>query len=253
MTTPREIYTNGHGEVALNFMRRRTLDSHGRFIQPFLKPSQKILDLGCGPGTMTVGLARLVSPGGSVVGIDRSEAQFVEARALATGLPVTFRAMDAYRLDFPDGSFDGIFSHALFEHLAQPGDALAEAYRVLKPGGFIGLRSPDWGGMIVHPEDEKTRAALTARLELQTRNGGNVHAGRHLREWLQKAGFASVEVSATYEIYSDNTPIVHHIASQLETDGQHAHAAAWRAWGENPQAMFAQAWFEATGTKGEPL
>lgn len=251
--TAHEIYTNGHGEDALNFMRRRTLASHGSFIQPLLQPGQRILDLGCGPGTMTVGLARQVVPKGSVVGVDRSEEQFVGARALAEGLPVTFRAMDAYRLEFPDGSFDGIFSHALFEHLARPGEVLMEAYRVLKEGGFIGLRSPDWGGMIICPDDEKTRAALAARTELQTRNGGNVHAGRHLRGWLQQAGFASVEVSATYEIYPDNTPIVYHIASQLERDGQHAHADAWRAWGENPQAMFAQAWFEATGYKGTAL
>ena len=248
-----EVYTNGHGEAALNFMKRRTLEVYGCFFLPFLKPGQQILDLGCGPGTMTAGLARRVGPHGSVVGVDRSDDQFKDARVLAEGLPVTFRAMDAYHLDFPEGLFDRIFSHALFEHLARPVAVLEEAYRVLKTGGVIGLRSPDWGGMIVHPDDARTRAALTARLELQTSNGGNVHAGRHLHEWLEEAGFTSIQLSANYEIYPDNTLIVRHIASQLEKDDQHGHAAAWRAWGENPRAMFAQAWFEAIGTKGENL
>ena len=243
----REVYTNGYGEAALHFMKRRTLATHGRFIEPLLRLGQRILDLGCGPGTMTRDLARCVGPNGSVVGIDREGAQFEGRKDLS----VTFRAMDAYRLEFEKETFDGIFSHALFEHLARPMDVLTEARRVLKTGGFIGLRSPDWGGFIAHPCNEPVRAALMARLELQTCNGGNVHAGRHLGEWLRRAGFADVKISANYEIYDDNAFIVEHIASQLENDGQVQHAQAWRKWGENPEAMFAQAWFEAIGYKGD--
>ena len=244
-----EIYTNGYGEAALNFMKRRTLASHGNFIVPFLKPGLRILDLGCGPGSITLGIARQVAPYGSVVGIDQSEGQFEYAKGTADGLPVTFRAMDAYRLEFEDESFDGIFSHALFEHVARPHTILQEARRVLKKGGFIGLRSPDWGGTIIHPEDEATRAALKARTDLQIRNGGNVHAGRHLGGWLRQAGFCDVAVSASYEIYPDKMFIVEHIAAQLENDGQPGHGAAWRKWGENPEALFAQAWFEATARR----
>ncbi len=244
-----ENYTNGHEEPALNFMRRRSLASHGRFIEPFLNPSQRLLDLGCGPGSITLGLAQRVGPKGGVVGIDRSDDQFRPARLEGKDLPVTFRAMNAYQLDFEDDSFDGIFSHALFEHLARPVDALTEVRRVLKAGGFIGLRSPDWGGLVVHPGDAEVSAALRARQDLQTRNGGNVHAGRHLGGWLRQAGFVSVSVTASYEIYPHNPPIVEHIASQLEKDGQAEHARVWRKWGENPEAMFAQAWFEATGYK----
>lgn len=244
-----EIYTNGYGEAALNFLKGRTLASHGNFIEPFLRPGQRILDPGCGPGSITFGIARQVAPHGSVVGVDRSEGQFEYARVAAEGLPVAFRAMDAYRLELEDDSFDGIFSHALFEHVARPLDILREARRVLKRGGFIGLRSPDWGGAVIHPEDEATRAALKARTDLQVRNGGNVHAGRHLGGWLRQAGFCDVAVSASCEIYPDKRFIVEHIASQLENDGQPGHGAAWRKWGQHPEAMFAQAWFEATARK----
>lgn len=245
----RETYTNGYDNAALAFMQRRTLATHGRFIEPFLRPGLRLLDLGCGPGNLTLDLAQRVVPHGSVVGIDRHEDQFAEARLWSSRLPVEFRAMDAYRLDLEDESFDGVFSHALFEHLSSPLDALKEAHRVLKEGGFIGLRSPDWGGVVVHPCSRELQAAFDARLDLQTRNGGNVHAGRHLGDWLWQAGFSAVTVSASYQIYDDNAFIVDHIASQLEKNGQGGHAATWKQWGENPHAMFAQAWFEATGFK----
>jgi ubiquinone/menaquinone biosynthesis C-methylase UbiE len=244
-----EVYTNGYDETVLTFMRRRTLSSHGHFIEPLLKPGLRVLDLGCGPGNMTLELTQRVGPQGGVVGVDRHEDQFEGAREASRDLPVTFRAMDAYRLDFENDSFDGVFSHALFEHLVRPREALAEVRRVLKGGGFVGLRSPDWGGMVIHPSDEATRAAVAARLDLQTRNGGNVQAGRHLGEWLRRAGFVSVQVSANYEIYQDNALIVNHLATQMEEDGQVEHAATWKKWGENPDAMFAQAWFEAVGHK----
>jgi ubiquinone/menaquinone biosynthesis C-methylase UbiE len=230
-------------------MRRRTLESHGAFIEPCLKKGLRVLDLGCGPGTISLGIAQRVEPSGSVVGVDSSEAQFDEARAGSEGLPITFQKMDAYQLDFADESFDGVFAHALFEHLAHPQDALLEVKRVLKPDGFIGLRSPDWGGAVLHPCDEKLKAALIAREELQTRNGGHIHAGRQLGHWLRQAGFTSIKISASYEIYPDNAPIVGHLATQMESNGLREHASTWRKWGENPTAIFAQAWFEAVGQK----
>jgi ubiquinone/menaquinone biosynthesis C-methylase UbiE len=96
MTT--EIYTPGCDRTALDFMRRRTIASHGRFIEPLLKPGLRILDLGCGPGTITLDIASRLGFDGVVVGVDCSDAQFDEARAAAGALPVTFQAMNAYRL-----------------------------------------------------------------------------------------------------------------------------------------------------------
>jgi ubiquinone/menaquinone biosynthesis C-methylase UbiE len=245
-----EIYTPGHGQAVIEFMSRRTVATHAQFIESLLKPGRRVLDLGCGPGTITLDLARRLIPFGSVVGVDSSETQFLEARAATGALPVIFHAMDAYRLELEDGSFDGVFSHALFEHLSQPLNVLREVRRVLKPDGFVALRSPDWGGFVVHPWEEKIETAMKARMELQTRNGGDVYAGRKLGDWLRQSGFESVQLSASYEIYPENDPIVEHIASQLERDEQRESASVWRSWGENPQAMFAQAWFEAIAFKG---
>jgi hypothetical protein len=74
-----------------------------------------------------------------------------------------------------------------------------------------------------------------------------------LAGWLKQAEFKAVHSSASYEIYPDNAPIVEHIASQLERDGQREHASVWRRWGENPEAMFAQAWFAATAFRGDEV
>ncbi len=241
-----EIYTPGHGAAAIQFMSRRSLGSHGKFAAPLFQEGMRILDLGCGPGTITLDIARAAGPVGKVVGVDREGAQFP---TVDDALPVQFETMDAYNLSLEDDSFDGVFSHALFEHLTTPQRALAEAWRVIKPGGFAALRSPDWGGFVLEPWSTELQAALTAREKLQTRNGGDPFAGRKLGTWLGAAGFVDVRVTASYEIYPDNDPIVDHIVTQLEADGQSGHAACFRKWGSLPHAMFAQAWFEAIGRK----
>jgi hypothetical protein len=119
----------------------------------------------------------------------------------------------------------------------------------LKVGGFVALRSPDWGGIVVNPSDDRLRAAFQARLRLQQANGGDVFAGRQLGDWLRKAGLTQVRQTATYEIYPESKLIAEHLASQLDAAGEASHAQTWLDWGQNPDAIFAQAWFEATARK----
>ena len=69
-----ETYTLGYSERALDFVSRRTLESHGAFFIPFLKPGITVLDCGCGPGSITLGIAARVGEG-SVVGVDLDESQ----------------------------------------------------------------------------------------------------------------------------------------------------------------------------------
>ncbi len=113
----------------------------------------QLLDVGCGPGAITVGLAGVVAPG-EVVGVDFQATQVDQARALAAERGVVnarFEIGDAYQLPFPDGSFDALFAHAVLMHLRDPVRALAEMRRVLRPGGIAGVRDPDLGAVVFTP------------------------------------------------------------------------------------------------------
>lgn len=158
-------------------MARRSLDVHGAFVLPLLRESLVVLDLGCGPGTITIDLARRLSRG-RALGLDREGSQMEQAReaAAAAGLTnVEFEVGDADHLNLAPESFDLVFSHALFEHLQDPILALQRIKPTLRPGGHIALRSPDWGGFLLYPETEACAKAMAAYEALQRQNGGDSH------------------------------------------------------------------------------
>jgi ubiquinone/menaquinone biosynthesis C-methylase UbiE len=97
-----------------------------------------------------------------VIGIDVEDSQFEKAReqAKSRGLNVEFRKTSVYELPFEDHSFDAAFSHVLLEHLVEPGAALVELRRVLKPGGWIGVRAGDMGGILVDAAPRYPRELL---------------------------------------------------------------------------------------------
>jgi SAM-dependent methyltransferase len=152
-------------------------------------------------------------------------------------------------LPFGDGTFDRVFSHALFEHLSDPVRALRELRRVLKPGGVIGVCSPDWGGFIVSPPSPGLSEALEAYKAVQLRNGGDVEVGRKLGVHLASAGFGAVRLSARYECYPSLGVIAGFLASQLELKGETTFAGVLRNWGSGEGGLFAQAWVAAIGHK----
>ena len=248
---PNESYTPGHSENATSFMARRSFASHGGFFHPHLRPGLRVLDVGCGPGTITLGIATIVTPG-TVTGVDFGTSQIEQAVQNAAGHGignVRFVTASCYELPFPDETFDGVFSHALMEHLAFPGKALAEFHRVLKPGGAIGLCSPDWDGFVVAPPSSELHTALGAYRMLQTKNGGDVLAGRKLGSHLVAARFRSVRMQARYECYSTLPLIGDYLALQLHQAGLASEAQTLRQWGQIESGLFAQAWLSATAMK----
>ncbi len=149
-------YTQGYSKATVGSHASRTIHSDAAFLIPFIKPSDTILDVGCGPGTITVGFAKLV-PEGSVIGIDISEVILAQARELAEAKAkevrsdstpnqsnISFQKADLLAgLPFDDDSFDVVFSSQLFPHLhptATRQKALWEMRRVLKPGGILATR-----------------------------------------------------------------------------------------------------------------
>jgi SAM-dependent methyltransferase len=246
-----EAYTPGHSEQAVAFMLRRRLEPNGAFFLPYLKPGISVLDCGCGPGSITCGIALRVAPG-EVIGVDANPGQLSLASRRAAELGVrnvSFRPGSAYDLPFADAGFDAVFSHALLEHLSQPRRAVKDFFRVLKPGGAVGVCTPDWGGFIVAPETPAVIAAFKAYVDLQNRNGGDVRTGRKLGDFLEAAGFEDIRQQARYENYEPLATIGDFLAVNLQEAGDDASAATWRAWARGGRGMFAQAWVSCTGRK----
>ncbi len=264
-----EQYVHGFDAQTLRRHAGRTAATHATFFLPFLRKGVSLLDCGSGPGTITVGLAQAIAPG-EVVGIDMepSVIDLARAHAVEHGVSnVRFEVADVYDLPFPDDSFDAVFSHNVLEHLKEPLTALNEMRRVLKPGGVIGARDADSGGVIIEPSDPTLEESLALHRRVWEHNGGNPRIGRQLRSLFRGAGFARVKVSASYDV--DSTP--EEIQRNVELVRQRYEASpfakqavdlgwadravlqrmigAFEAWGEHPDALLALSSFEAVGWK----
>lgn len=250
--SPSGSYTPGVGAGAVAFMAERTVHTHAAYAVAHLESGMSVVDVGCGPGTITVGLAARVAPG-PVLGIDRSGAQLAGARALARQLAlgnVRFVEASCDRMPLEDNSVDFAFCHALLEHLDDPVRALTEMRRVLRPRGRVAVCSPDWGGFILSPPTPAVEEAVRAYTALMERNGGDPHAGRRLVSHLRQAGFSEVRAHARYEQYADPSVIARYLADQLLAAGRPDMADALTTWAADESAMFAQAWVSAVGIRG---
>ena len=180
-------------------MALRTAEEEGAFFLQHLCSGMRVLDFGCGPGSITFGFAEVVAPG-NVVGVDFQPSQVAQAQHLLgeRGLSnLRFEVADAYELPFPDNSFDAVFAHAVLWHLREPERALSEMRRVLRAGGLVGIRDCDWGGRICTPTTSVLEEWLAITVKARQRNGGNPFFGRHLRRLLIDAGFERIHVRAS--------------------------------------------------------
>jgi len=194
-----DVYTHGHHESVLRSHRWRTAENSAAYLLAALAPGMSLLDVGCGPGTITADLAARVAPG-PTVGIDREEAPLAAARATAAerGLAtVRFARGDAYRLDFPDESFDVVHAHQVLQHLTDPVAALGEMRRVCRPGGVVAARDADYAAMTWFPRDPRLDRWLELYRQVARGNGAEPDAGRRLLSWARRAGFEDVTASAS--------------------------------------------------------
>ncbi len=194
-----ERYLHGHHESVLRSHSWRTAQNSAGYLLPHLEPGLRVLDVGSGPGTITLDLARLVAPG-RVVGIDASEQVVANANGLAADNDVrnvTFQTGDAYALDFPDASFDVVHAHQVLQHLADPVAALREFRRVLKPGGVLAVRDADYGTPAWYPQASGIGDWLRVYVDAARSSGGEPLAGRRLKAWALRAGFRDVVASAS--------------------------------------------------------
>jgi SAM-dependent methyltransferase len=154
MSNPsREVYSHGHHDSVLRSHRWRTAGNSAAYLLPRLNRADRLLDVGIGPGTITLDLARRL-PQGWVVGIDAAPAAVAATKTLAASRGagnVRLLVGDVYQLGFADGSFDVVHAHQLVQHLADPVVALREMRRVCEPGGLVAVRDADYSAMTWHP------------------------------------------------------------------------------------------------------
>jgi SAM-dependent methyltransferase len=255
-------YMPGYTPRIVHFMERRTAETHAQFFLLHLRPGMKLLDCGCGPGTITRGLAARGAPG-EVVGIDLEESQLeIGRKDPEHPQNLTYVKAGVYQLPFPDAHFDAVFSHALFEHIAEPVAALREIKRVLKPGGVAGLCSPDWDGFIFAPPDPEIDAAAALFRRIQEANGGNTTAGRRLGVWMGEAGWKDIKMAARYECQDDLGLMADFLYDRLERAPKQddIFGRGWcdeaslkrmlhelRQWEKRKDGLFGLTWVSAVG------
>jgi arsenite methyltransferase len=157
-------------------------------------PGERILDVGCGPGFYVAELLDEVGERGSVVGLDSSAPMLELARRRTAGREnVEFREADAVALPEGDADFDAALSVQVMEYVPDVESALAELWRVLRPGGRILIWDIDWSTLSMHSVDE----ALTERVLLAWDEHLTHRAlPRTLAAKLRAAGFDSVDMQA---------------------------------------------------------
>ena len=154
--TPQDRYTHGHHESVVQSHARRRAEVEAWFLLPRLSAGMRLLDAGCGPGTITAGLARALSAG-EVIGLDAASEVLDHARAHTSeeGVDnVTFVAGNIYALDFADAEFDVVYANQLLQHLTDPVERSARS-GVLKRGGMLAVRDADYATMSPHPKFPK--------------------------------------------------------------------------------------------------
>ena len=206
-TTP--DYTLGFSETIVQQFRRHTVDSHAAHLRPYLEPGLRVLDFGCGPGTITVGLARAVEPG-EVHGIDMEASQVDIARSVAEAGGhdnATFHVGDVTDLPFEDGFFDLAHGHAIFTHVPDTQAAMSEVMRVLKPGGIISCREAIFRYSFQAPSFEVLDIGWVMFSELVAADDGHPDFGKDLKRHLVEAGFTGIRASASFNHYSSTEEI----------------------------------------------
>jgi SAM-dependent methyltransferase len=252
-----DVYTHGHHESVLRSHRWRTAENSAAYLLPHLKPHMRILDVGCGPGTITAGLADRV-PKGQVTGIDTAPDVLDKAReAAGDRTNVDFTTGDVYALDYPDDTFCVVHAHQVLQHLGDPVKALREMRRVCKPGGLVAARDGDYGAFVWYPDNPVLYDWLALYHEVARGNGGEPDAGRRLHVWAKEAGFTDITSSSsnwTYAtpqerewwggLWADRTVMSSYADRAISggyatADDLKRIAGGWRSWAAHQDGWFA--------------
>lgn len=268
MSATKEQYTLGYGAASTAMMINRTAERHLGFLLPYLKSGMKVLDCGCGPGSLTLSLAEIVSPG-EVTGTDLEESQLDIARneARLRGISnADFKIASIYDLPFESDSFDAAVISAVIGNLQEPLRGFNEVHRILKTGGVIAVKEFDHGGDLFYPTDTNFLDSLELYHRLRRHNGHDPESGRKVFAYLEQVGFRNCMAGATYKTFCGQDVLtgVGKLFAELINEAFAAPSiemgwvtpdqlgrmkAAWEEFPTKPGAFYAQTWCEVLGWK----
>ena len=238
--------------------RWRTAENSAGYLIPFLEPGASLLDVGCGPGSLTIDLAERVTPG-RVLGIDLSPEVIEEASAAAKAAirsNASFVTGDFRSAPLEPGSFDIVHAHQVLQHLRRPIDGLERMARLVRLGGIVAVRDSDYSAMVWSPSSPMIDRWREIYLEVTRRNQAEATAGRWLLTWSHQAGFSDVTyTTSTWTFATDETrrwwaglwaertvrssfaeqAVAYGIAVPSELE---AVADGWQVWAADPDAVF---------------
>jgi ubiquinone/menaquinone biosynthesis C-methylase UbiE len=269
----KKIYTFGYSATATQMLTGRSAERNAGFFLPHLRAGMHVLDCGCGPGSITLGLAEAVAPG-EVVGIDIESSQIDLARTQAAQQGcsnVRFVVGDVLHLPYPEAMFDAMFGHTILMQFHDPLPMLAEVYRVVKPGGVVGFREAAYDGNLYEPPERARHQFFTLFIRTLQHNGSNPLVGRQLGALLDRAGFDRITMSASYT--SMGTPEAKQASYErmarlciesawmeqaialgwISPDARDRLSTALRVEGADPGAFFATAYCEVVGWKDSDI
>ncbi|MFC4604186.1 class I SAM-dependent methyltransferase [Rhodococcus kronopolitis] len=204
MSDRQTVYTHGHDESVLRNHRWRTAANSAAYLLPELRPDMTLLDVGCGPGTITADLAGLVA---RVTAVEMTDGALELARTEFSRRGITNAetvVSDVHALDFPDDTFDVVHAHQVLQHVGDPVQALREMARVCRPGGIVAARDADYGTFTWYPENPELDEWLSLYQDIARANGGEPDAGRRLRSWAHAAGLDDVATTASTWCFSSD-------------------------------------------------
>ncbi|MFJ4173310.1 class I SAM-dependent methyltransferase [Microbacterium sp. NPDC089696] len=249
-------YTHGHHESVLRSHSVRDIANSAAYLRPHLRADTRLLDVGAGPGSITVDFAGVVA---QVTATEIDDTALSLSRDLAAGLGLTnlaFSVEDVHALSFADDSFDVVHAHQVLQHVGDPVQALREMRRVAVPGGVVAARDADYAAFHWFPMLPELDAWLDLYRRAARANGGEPDAGRRLLSWARAAGFADVTATASTWCYA--TPedrawwggmwadriLESALARQLLDGGMasssdlRAISEAWRLWADDGDGWF---------------
>lgn len=193
----KDAYSHGHTPAVVGHHALRTAQDSAAFLLPRLRSGQSLLDVGCGPGSITADLAEIVHPG-RVLAIDVSETAVENARAT-----IRDRGLDNVEVEVgsvyaaSDGQFDVVYAHQVLQHLSDPVGALRQIRTVLAPGGIVAVRDSDYAGMMWAPRPAALDRWVELYHQINEALGLQSRAGRWLPTWVSEAGLANPTVTSS--------------------------------------------------------